>query len=331
MKAHVYTKYGPPEVVQLKEVDTPVPGKSEVLIRVMASTVNRSDSGYRGAVYFISRFFTGLFRPKIQILGCEFSGIIKEIGPETNTFKVGDRVFGFSDSRFGGHGEYMLMGEDEGIAKMPEDMRFETAAAMSEGTHYALEDIRAAKVKEGDQVLVIGGTGAIGSAAIQLLKEIGTEVTAVCPGSYFETVSKLGADHLIDYQKEDFTKSLLKFDFIFDAVGKSRFKFCKPLLKEKGIYISTELGPGGENIWLALATSISKGKKLLFPIPETRQSDISYFGELWEKGKFNPLIDKVYPFEKIVDAYRYIETGQKIGNVILRGCPETELKDNQKQ
>lgn len=318
MKAQIYTEYGPPEVVHLVEVEKPIPGKSEVLIQVKTSTVNRSDSGYRSAVYFISRFFTGLFRPKIQILGCEFAGIVTATGEGVSKFTIGDRVFGFTDSRFGGHGEYMLMGENEGIAQMPKSISFETAAAMSEGAHYALEDIRAAKVKEGDNVLIIGGTGAIGSAAVQLLKVLGAKVTAVCPGEYFDTVKALGADEVIDYQTEDFTKTPEKFDFIFDAVGKSRFKFCKPLLKEKGIYISTELGPRAENIWLALSTSISKGKKLLFPIPETRQADITYFAELFEQGRYAPLIDRTYDLEDIVEAYHYVETGQKIGNVLLR-------------
>ena len=322
MKAQIYTEYGPPEVVQLAEIEKPKPNKSEVLIQEIASTVNRSDSGYRSAVYFISRFFTGLFRPKIQTLGCEFAGIITEIGAEVSKFQVGDPVFGFTDSRFGGHAEYMLMGEQEGIAKMPKSMPFETAAAMSEGAHYALEDIRAAKVEKGDNVLVIGGTGAIGSAAVQLLKVIGARVSAVCPGEYFDVIKDLGADQVIDYQKEDFTRSTEKFDFIFDAVGKSRFKICKALLKEKGIYISTELGPRAENIWLALFSSISKRKKVLFPIPETRQADIIFFAELFEQGKFRPLMDRTYDFEDIVEAYRYVETGQKIGNVVLRINPK---------
>ncbi len=318
MKAQSYSEYGPPEVVQLMEVPKPKPVRDELLIQVKAATVNRTDAGFRSAVYFISRLFTGLFRPKVQILGCEFAGIVSELGPEVSKFKIGDRVFGFTDSRFGAHGEYMLMGENEGIAVIPEGLNFETAAALSEGSHYALEDIRAAKVKSGDQVLVIGATGAIGSAAIQLMKEIGAEITAVCLGDYSELVKNLGADKVLDSEKEDFTKLSKQFDFIFDAVGKSRFKICKPLLKKKGVYISTEPGPRGENIFLALSTSLFSGKRVLFPIPSIRQTDLEYFRDLAEQGKFHPLIDRVFEFEDIVEAYRYVDSGKKIGNVILR-------------
>jgi NADPH:quinone reductase-like Zn-dependent oxidoreductase len=318
MKAIVYTKYGAPEVAELKEVARPVAKDNEILIKVYSSTVNRTDAGFRSAEYFISRFWTGLFRPKYQILGCEFSGIIEEIGPGVKTFKPGDKVFGFNDKSCGGHGEYLTIAETDAVTTIPDGLSFDEAAAISEGGHYALVDIRAAKVQPGQHVLVNGATGAIGSAAVQLLKHFGAIVTAVCNSKNVDLVKKLGADTVIDYQTEDFTKTELKFDFIFDAVGKSSFGQCKPLLTDNGIYISTELGKNGENILLALTTRIFGGKKLLFPIPSITRSDVIFLKELVKKGEFKPVIDRRYNLNQIVEAYKYVETGQKTGNVILK-------------
>jgi NADPH:quinone reductase-like Zn-dependent oxidoreductase len=317
MKAQVYTKYGPPSVIQLVEIAKPRFGKSEILIQIKAASVNRTDAGFRSAEYFVSRFFSGLFRPNQPVLGCEFAGIISEIGAEVSKFKVGDRVFGFDDEGFGGHAEYKAIHEYKGVALIPAELDFKTAAALSEGSHYALGNIRAAKVEGNHHVLVIGGTGAIGSAAIQQIKAIGAKVTAVCPGAYLDLVKNLGADRVIDFQTQDFTQTEERYEFIFDAVGKSRFSICKPLLKENGVYISTELGPGLENIFLALKHKFTSGKKLLFPLPVVTQEDINFLKIQAEKGHFKPLIDRVYPFDQIVEAYTYVETGQKIGNVIL--------------
>ncbi len=200
---------------------------------------------------------------------------------------------------------------------MPAGLNYEEAAPISEGGHYALCDIRAAKVKSGQKVLVNGATGAIGSAAVQLLKYFGVEVTAVCNTGNMEVVRSLGADTVIDYTKEDFTTTDKKFDFIFDAVGKSSFGKCKPLLEDKGIYISTELGKNSENIFLALVTPLTGGKRVLFPLPTVSKEDIVFLKNLVEAGKYMPLIDRKYPLEQIVEAYRYVETGQKTGNVVL--------------
>ncbi len=318
MKAIVYTKYGPPEVAKLMEVAKPVPKDNEVLVKVYASTVNRTDAGFRSAEYFVSRFFTGLFRPKYQILGCEFSGKVEEIGQSVTMFKKGDFVFGFNDKTLGGHGEYLTIAETNAITTMPEDLNFENAAALTEGGHYALVDIRAAKVERGQNVLVYGATGAIGSAAVQLLKHFGAIVTAVCNTKNVELLKTLGADSVIDYQKQDFTKTENKFEFIFDAVGKSSFGECKPLLTEKGVYISTELGKNGENILLALTTPLWGGKKLLFPLPTINKQDVNFLKELYQKGEYKPVIDRQYRMDQIVEAYQYVETGQKTGNVIIK-------------
>ena len=318
MKAIVYTKYGPPEVAELKEVAKPIPKDNEVLIKIHASTVNRTDSGFRSAEYFISRFWTGLMRPKNQILGCEFAGTIEEIGKEVKSFKTGDKVFGYNDKTCGGHAEYLVIAEDDAITFLPVNLNFDEAAPITEGAHYALNDIRASKIKSGDNVLVYGATGAIGSAAVQLLKHFGARVSAVCNTKNVGLVKSLGADNVIDYQTQDFTRSEEKFNFIFDAVGKSSFGACKPLLTEKGIYISTELGKNSENILFALVTPILGGKKVLFPIPTISQQDVIFLKELVEKGEFKPVIDRSYKLEQIVDAYKYVESGQKTGNVVIK-------------
>lgn len=318
MKAVVYKKYGPPEVAKLTEVEKPIPKDNEVLIKVYASTVNRTDAGFRSAEYFISRFWSGLFRPKYKILGCEFAGIIEEIGSSVTTFKKGDKVFGYNDKTFGGHGEYLTIAENDSITYLPGNLNFEEAAPITEGAHYALNDIRASKIKSGQNALVYGATGAIGSAAVQLLKYFGTHVTAVCNSKNVTLVKSLGADNVIDYQTQDFTQTEIKFDFIFDAVGKSSFGKCKPLLTNKGIYISTELGKNAENIFFALVTSFGRGKKVLFPIPTINKEDVVFLKDLVEQGAFKPVIDRLYKLEQIVEAYKYVESGQKTGNVIIK-------------
>jgi len=317
MKAIVHTKYGPPEVLQLKEVEKPVPKDTEVLIKVHAATVNRTDCGFRSAEYFISRFFSGLLKPKYQTLGCEFAGVIEEVGKDVTSFKIGDKVFGYNDSKFGAHAEYMTLAENEAITKIPGNLSLEEAAPITEGAHYALCDIRAAKVISGQNVMIYGATGAIGSAAVQLVKYFGANVTAVCSTQNVELVKSLGADVVVDYTKQDFTKIDQTFDFVFDAVGKTSFGRSKPLLKDKGIYISTELGKNAENIFLALITPLFGGKKVLFPIPSISKEDIIFLKSLVEAGKFKPVIDRRYKLEQIVEAARYVETGQKTGSVVI--------------
>lgn len=318
MKAVINTRYGPPEVCSVMDVEKPRPKDEEVLIRVYASTVNRTDCGFRSAEYFISRFWSGLIKPKFRTLGCEFAGEIESTGKNVNLFKKGDRVFGYTDVTFGCHAEYLALSENAPLAIIPGPLNYEQAACISEGAHYALCDIRAAKIKAGDQVLVYGASGGIGSAAVQLLKYFGAHVTAVCNSKNTDIVNSLHPDVLIDYQKEDFTKTGKTYDFIFDAVGKSSFGQCKPLLKSKGIYISTELGKNGENVFLALFGSFSKGKRVLFPIPTISKKDIEFLKELAEKGHFKPVIDRMFALENIVEAYHYVETGQKTGNVIIK-------------
>jgi NADPH:quinone reductase-like Zn-dependent oxidoreductase len=318
MKAAVHTCYGPPEVVQIKDIPKPVPGRKEVLVRVYTATVNRTDCGFRSAEYFISRFWSGLFKPRQQTLGCEFAGVVEALGTRASQFAIGDRVFGYNDIRFGAHAEYLCIGEDEVIATIPDNLSFDQAAPVMEGAHYALHNIREAGIEAGQAAMVYGATGAIGSAAVQLLKHFGVHVTAVCNTQNVALMHQLGADVVIDYQTKDYTRSGQTYHFIFDAVGKSSFSICKPLLKEKGIYVSTELGKGGSNVWLALITPFFKGRKVIFPLPVNSKEDLLFLRLLAAEGIFRPVIDRSFPLEEIVEAYRYAGSGQKTGNVLVR-------------
>jgi len=317
MKAAVYTRYGPPEVVTIAERPIPRPAPGQVLVKVYAATVNRTDCGFRSAVYVISRLFSGLFRPKFQVLGNEFAGVVEAVGDAGSPYQPGDRVFGYNDTSFGAHAEYMLMPANGAMALIPEGLSFAQAAPICEGAHYALCDIRAAKVSAGQRVMVYGASGAIGSAAVQLLHHFGAAITAVCSTAQVQLIQSLGADEVVDYTTQDFTATPQHFDFIFDAVGKSSFAQCKNMLTPKGIYISTELGKRSANVRLALTTPLMGGKKVLFPIPTISQQDVLFLRDLVANGQFKPLIDRSYPLDAIVEAYIYVETGQKIGNVII--------------
>ena len=318
MKAAVNTRYGPPDVVQIAEVAQPAIGDTDVLVRVHVATVNRTDCGFRSAKPFIVRAFSGLIRPKVTVLGTEFAGVVAAVGPGVVSFTVGDRVFGYNEDRWGAHAQYLTIPQDGPIASIPATVSFDQAAASTEASHYALASIRKTKVREGQDVLVNGATGAIGSAAVQLLKVVGAMVTAVCDTPHVQLVHDLGADRVIDRSTQDFTKDEQTYDVVFDAVGKSSFGRCRPLLKPRGIYASTDLGPWAQNPILTLATAPFGGRKAMLPIsPRYDQELVEYFRGLIESGQFRPVIDRRYGLDEIVDAYRYVETGQKIGNVLI--------------
>lgn len=316
MKAVINTKYGPPEVLQLKEIEKPTPKGDEVLIKINATTVNRTDCATLRAEPFFARFFTGIFKPKNPILGTEFAGIIEAVGKNVSSYQVGDRVFGFDDKGSGSHAQYKTISKDKALTKMP-NITYEQAAASTEGAYYAYNFINKVNLKNGQKVLVNGATGGIGSAAIQFLKYFGANITAVCKTKDFELVKSLGADKVIDYTKEDFTKDNQKYNYIFDTVGKSSFAKCKPLLQPGGVYISSELGYMAQNIFFALITPIIGRKKVIFPLPTDCKGSILFIKKLIEKGKFKTVIDRKYPLEQIVEAYRYVEKGQKVGNVVI--------------
>jgi NADPH:quinone reductase-like Zn-dependent oxidoreductase len=330
VKAAVRTRYGPPEVVRIAHVDKPMPKDHEVLVKVHVTTVNRTDCGFRSGKPFIVRFFSGLTKPKVAILGSEFAGVVEAVGRGVTSFEVGDRVFGFSDpggpgreDRPGAHAEFVSIPEQGPLATIPANLTYEEVAASTEGSHYALSLIRAARIRSGQHVLVYGATGAIGSAAVQLLKSLGANVTAVCGTENVELVRGLGADKVIDYTAEDFTKDEQTYEVVLDAVGKSSFGRCKRLLKPGGIYLSSDFGPLSQNPALALITPLFGGKKVMFPIPRKHDQELmSYLKEMLESGAFKPVTDRRYPLDQIVNAYRYVETGRKIGNVLISVDPD---------
>jgi len=320
MKAVVYTRYGPPGVLQLKEVPKPIPKDNEVLVKIYATTVNRTDSATIRAVPFFARLVTGLFKPKKQTPGTEFAGEIETIGKSVSSLKVADKVFGFDDSGSESHAQYLTIKEDK-VITMPENISYEQAAASSEGAHYAYNFIKKITLQKGQNVLVNGATGAIGSAAVQFLKYFEVNVAAVCSTNHIKLVKSLGADKVIDYTKEDFTKEDQKYNFVFDTVGKSSFFKCKQLLKSGGIYISSDLGYMAQNIFLPLITPMIKpligNKKTVSPIPTDIGGSLLLIKNLIEQGKFKAVIDRQYPLAQIVDAYRYVGKGHKVGNVVI--------------
>ncbi len=324
MKAIIYTKYGSPSVLQIKKVEKPTPKDKEVLIRVYATTVNRTDCAMLRAKPFIMRFFTGLLKPNKSILGTDFAGKIEAVGKDVESLKVGDKVFGFNDGGLSSYAQYMTLSEDNALTTMPNNVTYEQAAASMEGAHYAYNFIIKVNLKSGQKVLVNGATGAIGSAAVQLLKYFGADVTAIGNTKNLDLVISLGANRVIDYTKEDFTKENQKYNFIFDAVGKSSFAKCKPLLQPGGVYISSELGWMAQNLFFALITPIignlrgrKKGKKVIFPIPYDCRRSVLFIKKLIEEGKFKAVIDRKYTLEQISEAFTYVEKGHKKGNVII--------------
>ena len=317
MRAVVHDTYGPPEVLRLEEVERPVPRESEVLIKVHASTVNRTDTGLRSAEYFISRFLTGLLRPKHKIPGTELAGEVQAVGPAITEFKVGDHVFGVSAKTAGAHAEFICLPESAPLAHKPTGMTFEEAAAVPDGAILALSFLRKVDLPKRRKILIYGASGSIGTAGVQLAKYFDADVTAVCDTKNVDLVRSLGADRVIDYTQEDFTKNGETYDFIFDAVGKLSFKLCRDSVKPGGIYASTDLGPYWQNPFLALWTSRIGNKKVLFPIPRYTRKDVLFVKELVEAGKYRAVIDRRYPLEDVVEANRYVETGQKTGNVVL--------------
>ncbi len=324
MKAAVHTSYGHPDVVRVLDVDKPTIKGDEVLVRVHATTVNRTDCAFRAAKPFFTRFLTGLIGPRVTVLGGEFAGVVEAVGSGVTSFTVGDRVFGYSEGSWGAHAEYLSMPADGPLEAMPANVTFEEVAPSTEGSQYALSLIRAAKIQSGQDVLVYGATGAIGSAAVQLLRSLGANVTAVCDTDNVELVRGLGADRVIDYTAEDFTKDARRYDVVLDAVGKSSFGRCKRLLKPRGIYLSSDLGPLAQNPVLALTTPLLGGKKVMFPIPKMNDPQtVRSLAALIESGEFRPVIERRYPLDQIVEAYRYVETGQKIGNVVIVVEPST--------
>jgi len=316
MKAAISERYGPPEVVKIHDVPRPAPKANEVLIKIHAATVTRTDCGMRTPYPFFARAFIGLFKPKTTILGMDFAGVVEAIGDDVTFFKIDDRVFGFSPDKYGAHAEYLSMSETASITTMPEDVDF-SEAVICEGAWYANTSLEKFNIHPGDQMLIYGGGGAIGSAAIQLAKFYGAVVTSVVETRHLELVKSLGADHVIDFTRTDFSKSGKLYDFIFDSVGKTSYSKCKTVLKPDGMFSATDFGPFGQNIWLAIWSRLRRNKRVIFPLPVSRKSVIEFIKARIEAGELRAVIDSRYPLEDIVDAYHRVDTEQKTGIVLI--------------
>jgi NADPH:quinone reductase-like Zn-dependent oxidoreductase len=315
MKAVVHDRYGPPDVLRLADVERPVPRDDEVLVKVRATTVSRTDSHMRRAKPFVWRFFLGLRRPKRRILGSELAGEVEAVGAAVMDFGVGDHVFGLNG--FGAHPEFACMREGGLLAHSPAGMTFEEAAAVCDGAQQALAPLRRANVGPGTRILVYGASGSCGTAAVQLARYFGAHVTAVCNTKNVELVRSLGADEVVDYLQEDFTKNGETYDVVLDAVGKHSFRRCRGSLKPGGLFLATDLGFLWQNPFLALWTSRVGDKKVVFALSRHTKQDVLFLKELIEAGRYRAVIDRRYPLEQVVEATRYVETEQKTGNVVL--------------
>ncbi len=314
MRAVVHDRYGPPEVLRIEEVARPTPNDDEVLVKVHATTVTRTDCGMRAAEPFFARIFTGLLRPKSRIVGSELAGAVEAIGAAVTEFEVGDEVFGV---RSGAQAEYVCVRERGALAHKPAGMTFEEAAAVCDGAIIALACLRKGDLRHGRSILIYGASGAIGTAAVQLAKHFGAHVTAVCNTKNLELMRSLGADEVVDYLREDFTKNGKRYDAVFDAVGKHSFRRCRRSLGAGGIYIETDLGFMWHVPPLALLSRWIGDKRVTLPIPKYTQENVLFVKDLIEAGKYRAVIDRRYPLEDVVEATRYVETGQKTGNVVL--------------
>ncbi len=315
MKAIVYTNYGLPGVLQLKEIEKPVPGDNEILIKIIATTVNSADWRLRKADPFAVRLFFGLTKPKKQILGGVLSGLIETVGKNVTRFKVGDLVFGSTGISFGAYAEYICLPDNAVLDLKPENISHEQAATIPFGGITALHFFRKADIKAGQNVLIIGASGAVGTAAIQLAKHFGAHVTGICSTENLALVKSLGADHVIDYKSEDFTKNDKTYDVVFETVNKVPVSDCVQSLAKNGVLILSAAGITEmiQGLW----TSKFKNKKLIMGVSKETQEEISFIKDLVEAGKYKAVVDKTYSLEQMSEAHAYVELGHKKGNVAI--------------
>ncbi len=326
MIAAVYSKYGPPETLQLKEVEKPTPGDNEVLIRIHATTVSSGDIKLRsfdvGALYWLPMgFYMGFRKPKRQILGDDLSGVVASAGKDVKKYKEGDPVFGTVGFNMGAHAEYICLPEDGPFTNKPANMTDEEAAAIPFGGHTALFFLKKAKIRKGQKILIYGASGSVGTFAVQIARYYGADVTGVCSTSNLKMVKSLGAD-VIDYTKEDYTSGG-PYDIVYDTVGKSSYSGCISMLKPKGTLI---LGAVFKFSWyLRAMASLFSSKRVVLGVAAEHQEDMVLLKELAEAGKLKPVIDRIYPLEEIVAAHRYVDGGHKKGNVVITLAHHTPL------
>ncbi len=317
MKAAVRRKYCRPDQLAIEEIDIPKIGSDEILIKIHCTTVNRTDCAVLTGKPFVMRFFTGLFQPTRIITGTDMAGEVMEVGTQVKSYKAGDKVFAFRDEGLATHAQYVVLTEKDNIGHMHESLSYEQAAASLEGVHYAINFTNKVQLKKDQTAAIIGATGAIGTVMIQLLKYYGLKVTAIGHTKNQEMMKELGADKTYDYTVKNFLDDRENYDYIFDTVGKASFKNCKKRLKEKGIFISTELGPNNENPLLAIKGKLYGSKKVIFPIPVNIKKSMTFITKMISEGKFRAIIDRRYPLAEISDAFLYVEKGFKTGNVII--------------
>jgi NADPH:quinone reductase-like Zn-dependent oxidoreductase len=315
MRAVVHDRYGSPDVLRLEEVERPVPKEDEVLVRVYATTVTRTDCGLRAARPFFVRGFAGVLRPQESILGMEFAGEVEAVGGAVREFAASDQVFGLKGT--GANAEWVSVRESACLAHKPKEISFEEAAAVCDGGCSALSCLRQAGLREGQKIVIYGASGSIGSAAVQVAKRFAAEVTAVCNTENVELMRSLGADNVVDYMQDDFTRKRETYDIIFDAVGKHSFGRCRHALKPEGLYMTTDLGFMWHAPILALVTRWIGDKRVNLGIARYKKEDVLLLKELIEEGRYRPVIDRRYQLEHVVDATKYVESGQKTGNVVL--------------
>jgi NADPH:quinone reductase-like Zn-dependent oxidoreductase len=312
MRAVVCPGYGMD--LEIRDLDEPSPADGEVLVRVEATTVNRTDHATAAGVPRFARVFTGLRRPRQTIMGTEFAGYVESVGPSVTEFAVGDAVFGF---RNGAQAQFLTIPESGALAKIPDGMSPADAAPTTEGAHYALSIIEKLDVGAGSSILVYGASGAIGSAAVQVLRHRGATVTAVCDSRGVDLVRSLGANTVIDYNATDFTQTDERFDAVIDAVGKARFSLCKPLLKPGAPFLTTDFGHRSENLRLILTTRWFGDNRVRLPIPTDTRAHVRLVRDLLAAGDLRPVIDRTFAMDDINEAYRYVGSAQKLGNVVV--------------
>ena len=321
MRAITYQEYGNTEVLTLSQLAQPTPKDNEILVKIFASTVTPVDIAFLKGDPYMARLFTGLFKPKNKILGTELSGEIVGIGKNVTKYKIGDAIFASPADGHSAHAEYICLPEDGAQARMADDWNYEQAAAICNGSLAALPYLRdAGKIKPGDRVLIIGASGSLGTVAVQLAKEFGAHVTGVCSGKNVALVDSLGADEVIDYNLQDFTQNQIKYDIIFDTIGKSNFHKCRNNLTAKGRYLTT--GVGFSNVPAMLFGNMWGGKQVVFAATGLRKAaeqivDLAFIKNLIINGKLKITIDRTYSFEQIADAFSYVDKGHKVGNVVV--------------
>jgi NADPH:quinone reductase-like Zn-dependent oxidoreductase len=317
MRAVVQDRYGPPEVLRIEEVERPVPGDGEVLIRVRASTVSQTDTHVRRPDPALWRLFFGWQRPRWRTLGVDLAGVVEAVGSGVTEFAAGDEVFGLV-RLFGAHAEYVALAESASIAHKPANLGFEEAAAVCDGAMQALATLRVGAVRDGSRIVIYGASGSLGSAAVQIAKHLGAHVTGVTSTRNVELVRSLGADEVIDYTREDLTKRGPIFDVVIDAVGKYAYHWGRRALKPGGIYVETDFGPYKlETLVMVIATRWLGSRRLKFAAGRRSKADVQFMKGLIEAGAYRPVIDKTYPIERVAEAHRHVETWHKTGNVVL--------------